>query len=98
MEGARPLRVVLHPGETLFIPAGWWHTTETFEESVTVGGNFVDRSNWSEFQLLFDARNPPHSRRQGAVRRLAGIFAPRYLRGTEDLRTMGQSLRAKRLR
>ena len=51
--GIRSLSVVLNPGEMLFLPAGWWHTTETTEESVTLGGNFegstlreIRRTRW----------------------------------------------------
>ncbi len=79
-----PTRITLEAGDRLFIPAGWWHTTESIQESVTLGGNFVNQSNWREFRILYDARNPPHSARQALVRRAARHLAPRYLRFREQ--------------
>lgn len=44
---ASPAIIDLQPGELLFIPANYWHTTKTVsvQPSVTVGGNFVNESN-----------------------------------------------------
>lgn len=81
--------VILQPGELLFIPAGWWHTTETDVESATLGGNFVEASNWQDFKALYLARNAAHSLRQSLKRRLSATSAPPLLR----LRTV---LRARR--
>jgi histone arginine demethylase JMJD6 len=72
--------VVLRPGELLFLPAGWWHTTETSEESVTLGGNFVEASNWRDFEELYRWRNPPHSVKQRLQRRLSSLAAPMFFR------------------
>ncbi len=72
--------VVLSAGDLLFLPAGWWHTTETEEESVTLGGNFVEASNWRDFEALYRSRNPPHSAKQRLQRRLASLAAPLYFR------------------
>jgi jumonji domain-containing protein 7 len=33
---ARPLRVTLHPGEILFVPAGWWHVVRYPEPAISV--------------------------------------------------------------
>jgi histone arginine demethylase JMJD6 len=41
---------VLEPGDTLFIPAGWWHTAECLTISITVAGNFVNDSNFRDFR------------------------------------------------
>lgn len=78
--------VVLHPGEMLFLPAGWWHTTETHEESVTLGGNFVEASNWKDFERLYRARNRAHSFGQIVNRRLASVAAPMFFRYVDPLR------------
>ena len=72
--------VVLSAGDLLFLPAGWWHTTETYEESVTLGGNFVEASNWCDFEALYRLRNPVHTLRQRLHRRLTSIAAPLYFR------------------
>ena len=71
--------LVLGPGDLLFLPAGWWHTTETSEESVTLGGNFVERSNWPEFSEYYCKRNPHHTLPQAISRRLSALVAPLLL-------------------
>ncbi len=42
-------RCTLHPGETLFVPAGWWHTARIMTPSITVSANTVNASNWPAF-------------------------------------------------
>ena len=41
--------VSLRPGDTLFIPAGWWHSASCLTTSVSLSGNFVNQSNFQEF-------------------------------------------------
>ncbi|MGA7870689.1 MAG: cupin-like domain-containing protein [Candidatus Binatus sp.] len=38
----------LQPGDTLFVPAGWWHTTRMASVSITASFNFANASNWSD--------------------------------------------------
>lgn len=47
---AEGLRFELHPGETLFVPAGWWHTARILSPSVTVSINSVNRANSAAFR------------------------------------------------
>jgi len=49
-EQAEGFRFSLHPGETLFVPAGWWHTARILSPSVTVSINSVNRSNGAAFR------------------------------------------------
>jgi hypothetical protein len=44
---ATPLRVMLHEGETLYFPAGWWHITRIPGPSITYGRAVVNASNWN---------------------------------------------------
>lgn len=44
------MRFQLHPGETLFVPAGWWHTAYILSPSVTVSINVVNRANGTAFR------------------------------------------------
>jgi hypothetical protein len=46
---ATPIKLNLHPGETLFIPGGWWHTARMTTASITVSYNIANGSNWKEF-------------------------------------------------
>jgi histone arginine demethylase JMJD6 len=38
----------LEPGDTLFVPAGWWHTTRSWSTSITASFNFANACNWSD--------------------------------------------------
>ena len=43
-------RFELHPGETLFVPAGWWHTARILTTAITVSINGVSAVNWPDFR------------------------------------------------
>ena len=47
---AEGIRFRLGPGETLFVPAGWWHTARILSPSVTVSINWVNRANSRAFR------------------------------------------------
>jgi hypothetical protein len=49
LKEAQPYMTVLKPGETLFVPAQWWHTTRVLSPSVSVCTNILDSSNWGGF-------------------------------------------------
>ena len=46
---ARATRFRLRAGETLFVPAGWWHTARIMTTSITVSINGVNAPNWRTF-------------------------------------------------
>jgi hypothetical protein len=46
---ATQYRSVLHPGDMVFVPCGWWHTARALTPSISVGMNILDRSNWRGF-------------------------------------------------
>ena len=43
---ASPTVFTLGPGDTLFIPCGWWHTTKMLSTSISLAKNFVNETNW----------------------------------------------------
>lgn len=45
---ARMLRFTLAPGEVLFNPTGWWHTTRTLDVSIATVVSFGNASNWAD--------------------------------------------------
>jgi histone arginine demethylase JMJD6 len=47
---AEGVRFELHPGETLFVPAGWWHTVRILSPSITVSVNGLNRANSAAFR------------------------------------------------
>lgn len=46
---AESTQVVVHPGETIFVPNGHWHRTQCRELSIAVTWNSVSRANWDAF-------------------------------------------------
>jgi histone arginine demethylase JMJD6 len=53
---AVPITFILEPGELVFVPSHWWHTTKMLTPSITLSINTVNRSNWHEL-IEFVARN-----------------------------------------
>jgi len=45
---AEPTTFILEPGESLFIPGRWWHTTKMLTPSISISVNIVNGSNWKE--------------------------------------------------
>ncbi len=45
---AEPIVFILQPGEMLFIPSHWWHTTKMLSPSISISANVVNQSNWHE--------------------------------------------------
>jgi hypothetical protein len=46
---ATPTVFDLRPGETLFVPSGWWHTVKLLSPSITISVNAANRLNWRAF-------------------------------------------------
>ena len=45
---AVPTTFILEPGEFLFLPSHWWHTTRMLTPSITLAVNVLNHSNWHE--------------------------------------------------
>jgi hypothetical protein len=57
--------LTLRPGDTLFIPAGWWHGAKCLTTSISLSENFMNRTNFSEFCRDFPL--PPETEEYFAV-------------------------------
>jgi histone arginine demethylase JMJD6 len=55
---AMPTTFVLEPGEMLFIPSHWWHTTKMLTPSISISANVVNESNWNELTNFVCRRRP----------------------------------------
>ena len=47
---AEKLTFVVEPGDTLFIPNGWWHTARSLEVTISVAFDLLNDSNWGRFR------------------------------------------------
>lgn len=45
-----PITFTIGPGETLFIPNGWWHTAHSLTVTVSVALDSLNSSNWHRFK------------------------------------------------
>ena len=66
-EQASGIRFKLFPGETLFVPAGWWHTARILTTSITVSINGVNAPNWRAFVQDYCADVASASRLKAAL-------------------------------
>lgn len=75
---AKMIRFTLHPGEALFNPSSWWHTTRTLDVSIATVISFANASNWHS---IVTRMRPP-----GWKRRLAFVPYATYLHALGVLR------------
>jgi hypothetical protein len=64
---AQGIRLKLLPGETLFAPAGWWHTARIVSTSITVSINAANAPNWPAFTHDYCASIARYSRLKAAL-------------------------------
>lgn len=69
--------VVLEPGETVLVPAGWWQCSVALEPFTTISRRFWNRSNrlgiCDEIARLSDLREPGPSQRMRLESQLPGL-------------------------
>ena len=46
---ARPIKVIVREGDTIFLPSGWWHTTRLLTLSIAVSTNSIGPMQWNDF-------------------------------------------------
>ena len=73
-------RVIVNPGETIFVPAGWWHVTRMLNTSIAVSFSTVTRSNWNSFlsdieQEMLEYSSPIKTKIKIGYARMIGLFS-----------------------
>ena len=85
-------KIVLHAGETLFIPGGWWHTARSLNTTISVAFDQLGPNNWRAFVGdVVDERQ-----RKGQPLKAALLGA--WLRAIEPLLSLAEWAGANRAR
>jgi hypothetical protein len=66
---ATQYRVVLEPGDTIYVPAGWWHTARVLSPSISVCQNMIFGTDWRAFVALTTERDGGRSPARQAVKK-----------------------------
>jgi hypothetical protein len=49
-KNARAVEDTVHPGETIFVPKGWWHTARSLEPTISIAQDLLTHYNWDVFK------------------------------------------------
>jgi len=81
---ARAQTVVIHAGETLFLPCGWWHTARSLTFTISVAFDQLGPDNWQDFVADVVALR----RRQG--RPVGALALHAYLKALGPMLALGE--------
>jgi histone arginine demethylase JMJD6 len=77
---ATPISFVVGPGETMFIPCGWWHTAHSVTPTISVALDCLNASNWKNFMGEVDIMMSRNNKTKAMVASmflnvLGGVFS-----------------------
>jgi hypothetical protein len=77
-EHTGPAVGIIGPGDVIFVPAGWWHTTEIQSTSISLSANFVNESNWPDFlRVRKHSMTPIKKCTTGILLQLVPVICPK---------------------
>jgi len=73
-KNAQPVTDVVGPGETIFVPKGWWHTARSLEPTISIAQDLLTKYNWDIFEkdVLF------YKKKEGMLRYSAYALYLKY--------------------
>lgn len=75
---ATPISFVVGPGETMFIPNGWWHSARSLTPTISVALDALNSSNWSRFMnevdIMMSRKKPVKAKVAVAYLKIAGVI------------------------
>lgn len=75
---AKPSKVTVNEGETIFFPTGWWHATQIHEPCISLGRIQLNAANWNDFvsdnNKLWKKYNPKVAPLMNAYAKMLGSF------------------------
>jgi hypothetical protein len=48
-KNANPINDIVAPGETVYVPKGWWHTARSLEPTISIAKDLLVHQNWDLF-------------------------------------------------
>ncbi|HZP65430.1 MAG TPA: cupin-like domain-containing protein, partial [Rudaea sp.] len=87
---ARAQKIVLRPGETLFLPCGWWHTARSLGVTISIAFDQLGPDNWDDF------RNDVVAERRNAGHAIKASLLDTYLRVVDVALAIGERFGAGR--
>lgn len=49
-KNAQSASVIIGPGETVYVPKGWWHTARSLEPTISIAQDLLVHANWDLFR------------------------------------------------
>jgi len=74
-KNTKPVSDVVSPGETIFVPKGWWHTARSLEPTISIAQDLLTEYNWDIFErdVMF------YKRKEGMARSIAYSLYIKYV-------------------